>query len=320
MHSNNEYLQFAHHTLRISNPKTSLSFYQNKLGMTLLAQRTREDKTHYFLGYIESVNEVAQESNGLLPRRPLCLLELIYDPANLDLEIRKQPDSTEGYWKIAISVKDVNIARRRLIANNVDVGKAFEVKEVAYLCHFNDPDGYCVELIQHNFLHNHRPEPENQVYKLGSSPTFLLVTYRIKDPARSLRFYCELLGMTLLSKQVIETRGFTLYFLASTDEVPPNPDIEDVENREWLWKRPYTILELQHIWGTEHKDGFDYRVGPKSGFERISFITNKLNLLLEKIESNNRKVLTCDFDPILQVRTATALDPDGYSVRLIDKG
>jgi hypothetical protein len=31
------------------------------------------------------------------------------------------------------------------------------------------------------------------------------------------------------------------------DETPPNPEnLEAVENREWLWQRPYTTLEIQY--------------------------------------------------------------------------
>ncbi len=53
--------------------------------------------------------------------------------------------------------------------------------------------------------------------------------------------------MSLLSVQPVSEYGFTLYFLAHTDEQPPNPDLEAVENRPWLWQRPYTMLELQHL-------------------------------------------------------------------------
>ena len=44
---------------------------------------------------------------------------------------------------------------------------------------------------------------------------------------------------------------FDLHFLAYTDETLPNPDVTAVENREWLWKRPYTTLEFQQIPGVE---------------------------------------------------------------------
>ena len=57
--------------------------------------------------------------------------------------------------------------------------------------------------------------------------------------------------MKLLSIQQVEAYGFTLYFLAFTDETPPNEDLNSIEIREWLWQRPYTTIELQHIPGAK---------------------------------------------------------------------
>ena len=51
--------------------------------------------------------------------------------------------------------------------------------------------------------------------------------------------------MKLLSIQQVEAYGFTLYFLAFTDETPPNEDLNSIEIREWLWQRPYTTIEHQ---------------------------------------------------------------------------
>ena len=51
--------------------------------------------------------------------------------------------------------------------------------------------------------------------------------------------------MRLLSRQEVPVHGLTLYFLAFTEDQPPNPSIDAVENREWLWQRPYTTLELR---------------------------------------------------------------------------
>ena len=247
-------------------------------------------------------------------------LELIYDPEQKLPDIRSQPDSSEGYWKIAISVADVDVARARLVANGVDVDTPRQIPNIAYLCHCNDPDNYCIELIQHDFSHNHTPVRENSHYPLGTRATFLLITYRVKDADASLKFYAEVLGMRLLSKQVVESRGFTLYFLACVDEDPPHEDIENVDNREWLWKRPYTMVELQHIWGTEDEQDFAYRVGPETGFAGVSFATRKFDAHLKTADVEGYKINVGGVDPILQLRTATVTDPDGYSLRLIDKG
>jgi len=37
---------------------------------------------------------------------------------------------------------------------------------------------------------------------------------------------------------VLEPSGFTLYFYAFADEVPPNLDLKAVENHAWLYQRP----------------------------------------------------------------------------------
>jgi catechol 2,3-dioxygenase-like lactoylglutathione lyase family enzyme len=134
-----------------------------------------------------------------------------------------------------------------------------------------------------------------------------------------LRFYTELLGMRLLSVQPVPAREFTLYFLACTDEVPPHADVEHVGNREWLWQRPYSILELQHIWGTEERNDFAYRTGAESGFESISFATRNLSALLDVATQQERTIDIVEQDSILRTKTATVLDPDGYAVRLINK-
>ena len=313
-------LQIAQHTLRISDPEGSLSFYEAKLGMTLLTQRMNNTATHFYLGFREPDSATAGEEPNLADWQQHSFLELVYDPEQSPPDIRRQPDSSEGYWKIAISVADVDIAHSLLVSNGVEVDTPRQVPDIAYLCHCNDPDDYCVELIQHDFLHNHTPRTASSVYPLGTRPTFSLITYRVKNVEKSLKFYSDVLGMRLLSRQVVESRGFTLYFLACTNEDPPHPDIENIDNREWLWQRPYTMIELQHIWGTESDDDFAYRVGPETGFAGVSFATRKLNNWLETASQKGLTVDADNVDPILRARTATVTDPDGYSLRLIDKG
>ena len=53
--------------------------------------------------------------------------------------------------------------------------------------------------------------------------------------------------MRLMSVQPVPERGFCLYFYSWNDEPLPDPDLEAVANREWLWARPYSLLELQHL-------------------------------------------------------------------------
>lgn len=48
-----------------------------------------------------------------------------------------------------------------------------------------------------------------------------------------------------MSVQLVTQYGFTLYFFAKTHDAPPDPDLTTVANREWLWRRPYTLVEVQ---------------------------------------------------------------------------
>merc|ERR1711903_122040 len=54
--------------------------------------------------------------------------------------------------------------------------------------------------------------------------------------------------MRLFSQQRVRF-GFTLFFLAFTQEDPPNEDPTAVENREWLYQRKFSQIELQHFDG-----------------------------------------------------------------------
>lgn len=94
----------------------------------------------------------------------------------------------------------------------------------------------------------------------GSTKDFLFqqTMYRIKDPKRSLPFYSEVLGMTLLVKLDFEEARFSLYFMGYEDpsEVPLDPKIRKV----WAMSRKATI-ELTHNWGTENQEGEVYHNG-----------------------------------------------------------
>jgi lactoylglutathione lyase len=99
-------------------------------------------------------------------------------------------------------------------------------------------------------------------------------------------------------------RGLTLYFLSCDQEAPPSTDVDNIEMREWLWQRPYALLELQHIWGTELQADFSYPVGADTGFEKIR--------LLASGWSGERSR-----DPCFDCESAELIDPDGYRIQLL---
>lgn len=170
------------------------------------------------------------------------------------LELRPLPaaqpyvhDPLDEYWKIGITLPDVDIAFEQLSRAGVPVSQPRQFLDIGYMCHLTDPDGHQIELLQHTFAGQPRTSPGDPALPLGGGAQVGQITLRVSDLDAALAYYQGSMGMRLLSRQVVDGRDFTLYFLAFTDESPPHHDLEAVENRPWLWQRPYTTLELQHF-------------------------------------------------------------------------
>ncbi|WP_028110034.1 VOC family protein [Ferrimonas futtsuensis] len=239
-------MKIAEHRLRVSNLKRSMTFYHNLLGMELVSLESDGGGQCVTLSYGPE-------------QASLVLLE-----DKVPLAVAIQPNPAEGYWKFSLAVDSVPGAVRALRRMGVATGDPFEVPQVATLCHFTDPDGYCIELVQRTLGAGDQLQGEPGFERFA--PSMLLSTVRIKEPGLSLAFYQQAMGMRLLSRQPVPERNMTLYFLGYDDAALPEPELEAVANREWLWQRPYTLLELQHIQGTESLPGFRYHNGPERGF------------------------------------------------------
>ena len=72
---------------------------------------------------------------------------------------------------------------------------------------------------------------------------------RVKDPKRSVEFYSNVLGMTMLDSYKFPAMKFSLYFMGYLEENETIPD-DRAERSEWLFSRP-ALVELTHNWGTE---------------------------------------------------------------------
>lgn len=91
-------------------------------------------------------------------------------------------------------------------------------------------------------------------------PTWHQTMLRIKDPVRSLHFYTELLGFTLIDTFHFPQYKFSLYFLATLQE-PYHLKPGSQEAHEYLWTMKGVTLELTHNHGNELQDDFKYHVG-----------------------------------------------------------
>ena len=109
-----------------------------------------------------------------------------------------------------------------------------------------DPNGLVIELLQQGFQGHEGPIPEG--HPIGAQATLAHITLRVSDIKSAADYFENRLEMRLMSVQPVGAHGFCLYFYAWSRREPlPDPDVKAVANREWLWRRPYTLIELQHL-------------------------------------------------------------------------
>jgi len=163
-----------------------------------------------------------------------------------DVEHHK-PGPDKAYWKIGITLRNLDHAVAYLCRAGVEVSTPRQFCDIGYLAHLTDPAGHVIELLQVGF--EGREGEAGTGHPVGGQATLAHITLRTTNLAASQDWAKEEMGLRLMSVQPVPDFGFTLYFYAWSAEVPPDPDLAAVENREWLWARPYTLLEFQHLEG-----------------------------------------------------------------------
>ena len=143
-----------------------------------------------------------------------------------------------------------------------------------------------------------------------------------RDPAKSLPFYTELLGFTLIDKFDFPQYKFCIYFLTTLLEgeiyelTPGSP-----EAHQFTWSMEGVALELTHNYGTESDPDFKYHPGntEKDGFGHIAVNVNDVYAASEKLETAG-----CLFkkkpDEGRMKGLAFVYDPDGYWVEIVKRG
>ena len=118
---------------------------------------------------------------------------------------------------------------------------------------------------------------------------------RVGNLEQSLKFYTEVLGMTLLRKRDYEEGRFTLAFVGYGDE----------EN--------HTVLELTHNWDTD-----SYELG--NAYGHIAIAVDDAYQACEEIKARGGKVVR-KAGPMKGGVTVIAFveDPDGYKIELIQQ-
>lgn len=211
--------------LSVSNPAQLAEFYVTHLGMT-----STEVGGNLCLGY---AGEDA---------------DLVLSPGGRAYEHSSQDD----YWKIGITVPNVDIAHTQLTAAGIEVSTPHQFRDIGYMCHLSDPAGLQIELLQHDFEGNRPAAAGDSSRPLGGGARIGQITLRSDGDTALPRCYTGL-GLRCLSVQPVRDLGFILQFWSFSQDTPPHRDLEAVANREWLWKRPYTTLEIQCVDGLQPK-------------------------------------------------------------------
>ena len=117
---------------------------------------------------------------------------------------------------------------------------------------------------------------------------------RVVDLERSLRFYCDVLGMRLLRRKDYESGRFTLAFVGYGDEAAN------------------TVVELTHNWDTER-----YDLG--NAFGHLALGVEGIYATCDALRAKGAKI-TREPGPMKHGGSEIAFveDPDGYKIELIE--
>ena len=137
---------------------------------------------------------------------------------------------------------------------------------------------------------------------------------RIKDPRKSLPFYCNVLGMRLLKQMDFSEGKFSLFFVGykSSEEIPKDED----EKKLFALSTPGT-LELTHNWGTENDPNFSYHNGNKDprGYGHIGIAVKDVYAASKHFEECGVKFVKKPDDGRMK-GLAFIEDPDGYWIEI----
>ncbi|KAK1759733.1 lactoylglutathione lyase [Echria macrotheca] len=296
----NKYL-FNHSMIRVKDPKESVKFYEF-LGMKLIKKLEFPEAKFdlYFLGF--DAPGAVSAGHNIWDREGLIELTHNYGTES-DPEYKVNNGNSEphrGFGHTCVSVDNLQAACKRIEEAGYRFQKKLTDGRMRHIAFVLDPDGYWVEII------GQKPLEEAEGVTTTDTATYRMnhTMLRVKDAEKSLKFYQEVLGMTLLRPH--DGGNFTLYFLGYGGKTGAG-----TADREGL-------LELTWNHGTEKDEQFAYHDGNKEpqGFGHICVSVDHLEAAcerLEKLKVNWKKRLT---DGRMK-NVAFVLDPDGYWVEIV---
>ncbi|WP_293395290.1 lactoylglutathione lyase [Nevskia sp.] len=141
---------------------------------------------------------------------------------------------------------------------------------------------------------------------------------RIRDPEKSIAFYRDVLGMTLLDRFDFPDMKFSLYFIGYL-RAEDGPLPEDRLARAVFTFRQKGAIELTHNWGTESDDGFaGYHNGNSEprGFGHIGITVPDVDAACDHFSANGVEFVKRPNDGKMK-GLAFIKDPDGYWIEVL---
>ncbi|KAL9182858.1 hypothetical protein ACHAXT_004137 [Thalassiosira profunda] len=156
--------------------------------------------------------------------------------------------------------------------------------------------------------------------KVVGRPTWHQTMLRIKDPAKTIPFYTDIFGMTVIDTLDFPQWKFKLWFLTTLPEGTKytlTPGTK--EAHDYMWRLEGTALELTWNYGTE-SDESKYHPGnqEKDGFGHVAFNTDDVYAACEKLEKAG-VTFKKKPDEGRMKGLAFAYDPDGYWVEIVKR-
>lgn len=144
---------------------------------------------------------------------------------------------------------------------------------------------------------------------------------RIADPAKTLPFYTDTLGMTYIDKMDFPQYKFTIYFVTTLPEGEKytlTPGTQAAH--DYLWNYEGVTLELTHNHGTE-KEGGDFKAyhpgnAERDGFGHIAVNCDDVYASCKEMEANGIAFKKKPDEGRMK-GLAFAYDPDKYWVEIV---
>ncbi|KAL8280866.1 hypothetical protein RQP46_006870 [Phenoliferia psychrophenolica] len=145
-----------HTMFRIKDPKASLAFYIDILGMELLDESPGGDFTNYFLAFPEEGKTLTKAEKAATKTSRMGVLELCHNwGTETDPDFKGYSNgNTEpgrGFGHIAYSVEDIQVETDRLTKLGVTFKKRPEEGRMRHIAFILCPDGYWIEIVPQKF-------------------------------------------------------------------------------------------------------------------------------------------------------------------------